>query len=164
MANAYLTVAEFATMVDTTLLAKLGADGGSTGTVDQNNTILATSILRASAEIEMNATKGNAYTPDVLLALYNDGDYGVRSLCAQLALHYLYARRGKDFPASIQDAHDQASLMLDELRNGVTVFGVSANRDAGRPGISVINASQRVNLMIETASSPFYPPVQTSVQ
>lgn len=162
MANSYLTVAELALAVDTTLLAKLGADGGSTGTVNSGNTILTTAISRASAMIELAATKAEIYSPDQLLTLYDAGDWGIRSLCAGLTLGFLYDRRGKETPASIQEQVESARTTLDQLRDGQKVFAIDEARAAGVPGISVIPASTRVQLQLE-GNSPFYPRVNTEV-
>lgn len=163
MANQYLTVAELALAVDTTLLASLGADGGSTGTVNQSNAILVTAIARASGMIDAAVTVANQYTPERLLVLYDDGDWTIRSLCAGLALWMLYSRRGKDTPSNIQEQIDLAMRMLDDLRDGKKVFADDAARNAGLPSIAVIPASTRVKLRLE-GNSPFYPIVQTEVQ
>lgn len=162
MANQYLTVAEFARAVDTRVLAMLGSDTDSAGTVNQSNAILTTAIQRASADIEADATRGEMYSPTTLLALYDADDWLIRSICAQRALWHLYARRAKSIPDSIQAGIDEAMRYLEDLREGRRVFAVDENRSAGVPSINVINASERVMLNLE-GNSRFYPPVNTEV-
>lgn len=162
MATQYLTVAELALSVDSTLLAKLGADGGSTGVVDQSNDILTTAISVASASIDAAATRNNLYAVVDLSDLYDDGDWCIRGMCAGLALGWLYSRRGKETPTAVAERVDAANRMLDDLRNGAKVFAIETNRQAGLPQINVIPASTAVQLNLEGRSG-FYPQENTQV-
>lgn len=153
----YATVANLVSMLDTRVLAELGSDTNSDGTVDDNNTILTTAITRASADVDSVALRAEMYTAADLAALYAASDWRLIGLVTDLAIVKLYERRGGDLPPAIKTKADACRDALNDLREGKIIFGQSTSAaSAGTPSVSVITRNERDNLRL-VSDSDFYP-------
>ena len=146
--------------IDERLLKELTSDTNSDATIDGSNTILTEALLRGGEEVASAATRSQAYTVTELETLATDGNALLRGLVADLALCYLFERRGGEVPESVKAKANRAQQMLGDLRDGRRVFAVDANREAGTAAISVITASARGSLTL-VSDSPFYPTRKT---
>jgi hypothetical protein len=142
--------------IDERLLKELTSDTNSDATIDGNNTILTEALLRGGEEVASAATRSQAYTVIELEALATDGNALLRGLVADLALCYLFERRGGDVPESVKAKANRAQGMLSDLRDGRRVFAVEANRASGTATVSVILPSTRGSLHM-VSDSQFYP-------
>lgn len=146
--------------IDKRLLEELTSDTNSDAVIDATNTILTEALLRGGEEVASAATRSQAYTVTELETLATDGNALLRGLVADLALCYLFERRGGEVPESVKAKANRAQQMLGDLRDGRRVFAVDANRQAGTASISVITASARGSLTL-VSDSPFYPTRKT---
>ena len=154
-----LSNANFILYADARLLAELASDTNADGTVS-SSTIITEALLRGGEEVASAATRSNSYTVVELEALATDGNALLRGLVADLALCYLFERRGGDVPESIKAKANRAQEALGALRDGKRVFAVDANRQAGTASVSVISASTRGSLRMASDDS-FYPSRRT---
>jgi hypothetical protein len=141
--------------IDERLLKELISDTNADGTV-AGNTILTEVLLRGGEEVASAATRSQAYTVTELETLATDGNALLRGLVADLALCYLFERRGGEVPESVKAKANRAQQMLNDLRDGRRVFAVDANREAGTASVSVISQATRGSLRL-VSDSPFYP-------
>lgn len=126
----YLSATQFLLRVDRRTVADLCSDTGTAVDADAlaADANLAAALLDASGEVEAAAMKGARYTPSDLAALTGAAQARLFRLITRIALGLLYERRpdkGKP-PESYQLALDQ----LQELRDGVMVFGTVETADA----------------------------------
>ena len=154
-----LSNANFILYADARLLAELATDDNTDGTVG-SSAIITQALLRGGEEVASAATRSNSYTVTELETLATDGNALVRGLVADLALCYLFERRGGDVPESIKAKANRAQEALGALRDGKRVFAVDANRQAGTASVSVISASTRGSLRMASDDS-FYPSRRT---
>jgi len=141
--------------IDERLLKELISDTNADGTV-ASSTILTEVLLRGGEEVASAATRSQAYTVTELETLATDGNALLRGLVADLALCYLFERRGGEVPESVKAKANRAQQMLNDLRDGRRVFAVDANREAGTASVSVISQAIRGSLRL-VSDSPFYP-------
>ena len=141
--------------IDERLLKELISDTNADGTVS-SSTILTEVLLRGGEEVASAATRSQAYTVTELETLATDGNALLRGLVADLALCYLFERRGGKVPESVKAKANRAQSMLNDLRDGRRVFAVDANREAGTASVSVISQATRGSLRL-VSDSPFYP-------
>lgn len=149
----YATIANLESRFDRRVLAQLSNDAGGTSANTANQT---TAIDDASAEILMAALQGGIYTSDQLDTLYAAGDKALIRLTCFLAAKNLYKRRGMGVPPSLKDDAKQADDLLEQLRKGMRVFNVSANRSGELPAIVSLTSTQQNNLGSLTDST-FFP-------
>ena len=142
--------------IDERLLKELTSDTNSDATIDASNTILTEALLRGGEELASAATRSQAYTVTEMETLATDGNALLRGLVADLALCYLFERRGGEVPESVKAKANRAQSMLGDLRDGRKVFAVDANREAGTASVSVISQATRGSLRL-VSDSPFYP-------
>jgi hypothetical protein len=141
--------------IDERLLKELISDTNADGTVS-SSTILTEVLLRGGEEVASAATRSQAYTVTELETLATDGNALLRGLVADLALCYLFERRGGEVPESVKAKANRAQSMLNDLRDGRRVFAVDANRAAGTASVSVISQAIRGSLRL-VSDSEFYP-------
>lgn len=142
--------------IDERLLKELTSDTNSDAVIDASNTILTEALLRGGEEVAAAATRSQAYTVAELEALATDGNALIRGLVADLALCFLFERRGGDVPESVKAKANRAQTLLSDLRDGRKVFAVDNNREAGTATVAVISTSTRGSLRM-VSDSPFYP-------
>ena len=155
----YATVTQLISLCDARVLAELGSDTDSDGTVNSGNTILVAAIQRASSDIEASALRGGRYTSTDLATAVTDGDMTLVGLTCDLALAQLFGRRAGVLPEDVKDRRDRAMRTLQELREGKIIFAKVASvatAQAGVGDLTVINEAVRGNLNL-AADSPFYP-------
>jgi hypothetical protein len=80
----------------------------------------------------------------------------LRGLVADLALCFLFERRGGDVPESVKAKANRAATTLQDLRDGKRVFAVDIKRESGTATVQVIMASTRGSLAMN-ADSTFFP-------
>lgn len=151
-----LTNVQSAQFVDTRLLAQLTSDSNTDATIDSGNTVLTNAILRAGEEVASASTKSNSYTVSELEALATANNAMLQGLVADLALCFLFERRGADVPESIKVKANRAYQTLADIADGKRVFAVDSNRSAGSSTVSVVSTSVRGSLRM-VADSPFFP-------
>lgn len=153
----FMLVSEMQKFVDTRLLNELVSDDGSDGdyAIDSNGVLLS-AISRASEEIASAATRSNAYTVTELGILGTNQNAMLQGLTADLALCFLFERRGGDVPESVKAKANRTQERLAELRDGKRVFAVDIKRDSGTATVAVIMTSTRGSLGMN-ADSTFYP-------
>jgi hypothetical protein len=150
-----LSNTNFALYADARLLAELASDDNTDGTVS-SSTIVTQALLRAGEEVAAAATRSNAYTVAELEGLATDGNALLRGLVADLALCFLFERRGGDVPESVKAKAERANVHLSDIRDGKKVFAVDGNRNAGTATVDVISSAVRGSLGMVSDSS-FYP-------
>jgi hypothetical protein len=156
-----LSNANFERYVDARLLAELASDNNTDGTV-ASSVIITEALLRAGEEIASAATRSRAYTTTEIETLATDGNAMLRGLVADLALCYLFERRGGDVPESVKAKANRSQTTMEDIRDGKKVFAVDANREAGLPKVAMILPTVRGSLKL-AADSDFYPPRQNQV-
>jgi len=154
-----LSNSNFALYADARLLADLASDTNSDGTV-ASSTIITEALLRAGEEVASAATRSNAYTVAEIETLGTDGNGMLRGLVADLALCFLFERRGGDVTESVKAKAMRANETLNDLRDGKRVFAVDVNRGAGTATVAIISSSTRGSLSM-TADSTFFPTRRT---
>lgn len=155
--TSFLPLEDLAQYVDIRLLNELASDTG----VDENyaddpGLIIFTALNRATEEIASAATRSNAYTMADLTALVTDLNGMLRGLTADLAMTYLFERRGGTVPEVIRAKANRAQERLNDLRDGKRVFAIASKRDAGTATVQVISASTRGSLAMN-ADGTFFP-------
>lgn len=153
--NQLLTNTRLALYVDSRILQELATDDNTDGTISSSTTITA-AILRAGEEVASAATRSNTYSTVDLdtLAAANNGM--LEGLVADLALCFLFERRGGDVPEVVKAKASRAQASLSDLRDGKRVFANDTNRAAGLPSVAVIAVQARGNLGMASDSS-FFP-------
>jgi len=153
--NQLLTNTRLALYVDSRILQELATDDNTDGTISSSTTITA-AILRAGEEVASAATRSNTYSTVDLdtLAAANNGM--LEGLVADLALCFLFERRGGDVPEVVKAKASRAQASLSDLRDGKRVFANNTNRAAGLPSVAVIAVQARGNLGMVSDSS-FFP-------
>jgi len=153
--NQLLTNTRLALYVDERILKELATDDNTDGTILTSVTITA-AILRAGEEIASAATRSNTYSTTDLddLATANNGM--LEGLVSDLALCFLFERRGGDVPEVVKAKASRAQASLSDLRDGKRVFANDTNRAAGLPSVSVVSVQARGNLGMVSDTS-FFP-------
>lgn len=150
-----LSNTNFALYADARLLAELAVDDNTDGTVS-SSTIITEALLRSGEEVASASTRSNSYTVDELEALATAGNAMLRGLVADLALCFLFERRGGEVAESVKAKANRAQETLRDLRDGKKVFAVDGNRGAGTGTVSVITTASRGSLSM-VSDSTFYP-------
>jgi len=155
--NPFMSVSEMQKYVDIRLLNELVSDTATDGDYSTDSTgVLAAAIERASEEIASAATRSNAYVVSELETLATANNGMLLGLTADLALCFLFERRGGDVPESVKAKANRAQDRLGDLRDGKRVFAVDTKRDAGTATVQVIMASTRGSLAMN-ADGSFFP-------
>jgi hypothetical protein len=157
----FLPLVDSAQYIDARLLNELISDDGVDADyqIDPENVLYA-ALDRASEEILSAATRSNAYTAAELTALSTASNGMLRGLTADLALCFLFERRGGTVPESVKAKANRAQERLSDLRDGKRVFSVAAKRDAGTATVQVITAATRGSLVMN-ADGSFFPTRRT---
>lgn len=152
--NQLLTNARLALYVDERILLELASDNNTDGTLAADT--ITAAIKRAGEEIASAATRSNTYSTVDLdtLAAANNGM--LEGLVSDLALCFLFERRGGDVPEVVTAKATRAQAYLSDLRDGKRVFANDTNRAAGLPSVAVISVQARGNLGMNSDSS-FFP-------
>jgi hypothetical protein len=157
----FMSIAEMQKFVDVRLLNELISDTNSDGDYTTDSTgVLASSIERASEEIASAATRSNAYTVTELETLATANNGMLLGLTADLALCFLFERRGGTVPETVKAKANRAQERLGDLRDGKRVFAVDTKRDSGTATVQVITAATRGSLVMN-ADGSFFPTRRT---
>ena len=159
--NAFMQPTDMQKYVDIRLLNELVSDVGTDGDYTTDATgVLAAAISRASEEIASAATRSNAYVVAELETLATADNGMLLGLTADLALCFLFERRGADVPESVKAKANRAQERLGDLRDGKRVFAVDTKRDAGTATVAVITTTTRGSLAMN-ADGTFFPSRRT---
>ena len=80
-----------------------------------------------------------------------------------LAIEFLYQRRGLKLTPSIEQRVKQAYSYCEGLRDGKMLFGtVAQNATAGNPMVAAVPVENR-SFYAQASASPFFPPPRGSV-
>lgn len=153
--NQLLSNANLAIYVDVRLLKQLATDTNTDSTALTESTITY-AILRAGEEIASASTRSNIYSTTDLENLATARNAMLEGLVADLALCYLFERRGGDVPEVVKAKASRSQESLSNLRDGKRVFANDANRAAGLPSVSIISLAARGSLSM-AADSSFFP-------
>lgn len=157
----FMLVSQMQKYVDTRLLNELVSDIGTDGDYATDATgVLSAAIARASEEIASAATRSNCYTVDELGILAALDNAMLLGLTADLALCFLFERRGADVPESVKAKANRAQERLGDLRDGKRVFAVDTKRGSGTATVAVIAANTRGSLAMN-ADGTFFPSRRT---
>jgi hypothetical protein len=158
--NQLLANADFIRYADERLLKELAKDDNTDATTLVGNDVITYALLRGGEEIAAAATIGNVYTVTDLETLGTANNAFLQGLVADLALCYLFERRGGDVPESVKAKANRAAGILNDIRDGKRVFAITSNRDAGVAQLSIVNSLVRQQLGM-TADDAFFPARQT---
>lgn len=153
--NQLLLNTRVALYVDERILKELATDTNADGVID-TSPIITAALKRSSEEVASAATRSNAYTVDDLENLSIDTNALLEGLVSDLALCFLFERRGGDVPEAVKAKAIRAQTFLGDLRDGKRVFDNDIARAAGTPAVAVIAVQARGNLGM-TADCSFFP-------
>jgi len=153
--NQLLSNANLAIYVDIRLLRQLATDT-TINSVNLTEDSITYAILRSGEEIASACTRSNIYTTTDLEDLATARNAMLEGLVADLALCYLFERRGGDVPEVVKAKANRSQESLSNLRDGKRVFANDTNRAAGLPSVSVIQLQTRGSLGM-AADSSFFP-------
>lgn len=154
--NQLLSNSDFAKFADDRLLKELATDTNSDATTLVGNDIITYALLRAGEEVAAAATISGTYSTTDLETLATANNAFLLGLVADLALCYLYERRGSDVPETVKAKANRSNGVLNDIRDGKRVLALADNRTAGLPQLSIVSATVRGKLGM-TADDPFFP-------
>lgn len=154
--NQLLANADFIRYADERLLKELAKDDNTDASTLVGNDIITYALLRGGEEIAAAATIGNVYVVSDLENLATANNAYLQGLVADLALCYLFERRGGDVPEAVKAKANRAQSVLNDIRDGKRVFAIANNRDAGLAQLSIVTANVRGRLGM-TADDIFFP-------
>lgn len=131
MPDQYATIAQFSTRYDVRRLGDLVNDDGTRTDNLTDNATLNAILQDATAIIKAAAQARGAYSDDQMAALFTAQDNLLIRLTCDVAIALVYRRRAKAMPDVVETAYAEATEMLEALRNGAAVFGLTGAKDAG---------------------------------
>ena len=134
---AYATYANLAVTTDANTIAELCGDDGSPN--PGPNAVTSALLDRATEDIRGYARVGAMYSDDQLDGLALANNAALWGLCCDLATCYLFDRRSTEYPPQVQKRYERAMHMLEQLRDGKTIFGaLDAAAVAGLPTVVAV--------------------------
>lgn len=159
--TAYATYADIEHALDGRILADLCADAGSP--MPGPNPMTSAALERATAQVRAYVRVGDIYTEAELAAIAAAHDPLLVGIVVDLAIEFLFQRRGLKIPAAIEQRLKQAYSYCEGLRDGKMLFGqVAANADAGTPMVAAVPVANRA-WYAQASASPFFPPRRGTV-
>jgi len=152
----YISTSELAESFDDRMIKQLSSYSG-TPQSSVNNSVVTNCIEKASAEVQSYALRGERYTSANLTALQSADDWSLKSLVATLTMKHLFRGKSADMPRDMEVMVGEATLTLEELREGKRVFDLETAHSAGKAGINIISATVR-GLMNTPSDSVYFPP------
>ena len=148
-ATSYCSATDFFKYVDVRMIRDLVRDDGTRANQADAATdpVLTEALLAASGLVESACLVGNKYTPTDLAALTGASQAFLRMTVAWLAAGLILERRmyaDREFPAGVEKANER----LQQLREGVRIFGLQSVMDAGNSNTTFMVESdwERLNL------------------
>lgn len=159
--TAYATYADIEHALDGRILADLCADAGSP--MPGPNPMTNTALERATAQVRAYVRVGDIYTEAELATLAAASDPLLVGIVVDLAIEFLFQRRGLKIPPAIEQRLKQAYSYCEGLRDGKMLFGqVASNVEAGTPMVAAVPVANRA-WYAQASASPFFPPRRGTV-
>ena len=111
--------------------------------------ILQAALADAYGELKAAITVAQMYTPEQLEKLTPESLALAKRIVCELALAFLYSRRGGEGGETVQTLRKGAEEYLDRLRKGERLFSIvqsTAKEEAGQPDLVAPTAYQLRNL------------------
>jgi phage gp36-like protein len=152
----YATAADLEHSLDQTIIAQLCADGGTP--MPAPNAVTTAALERASSIVLSYIRVGETYSDAEIAALAAAHDPLLVGLTVDLAVEFLYQRRGSKISPAIEQRIKQTYSYLEGLRDGKMLFGsVDGNVAAGTPAVTAVSASN-LAWYGRVSASQFFPP------
>jgi hypothetical protein len=153
---AYATYADIEHSLDSRILGELCADAGAA--IPGPNPMTAAALERGTATLRAYCRVGEIYSETELTALAAAKEPILVAIVVDLAIEFLYQRRGFKVPPAIEQRVKQAYSYLEALRDGKMLFGtVTANVQAGLPMVASVPLAN-LYYYDRASNSPFFPP------
>ena len=131
----YATGSQLLERYDARILGDLVADDNTqiaAAALPANANIVA-ALEDASGDIDAALLVGRRYSPDDLSGLTGNAAKHLIRITCDIAVSYLLRRRVQQDPERAGAQMQLAETPLDSLRNGINVFGLDPQMDAGKP-------------------------------
>lgn len=159
--TAYATYADIEHALDGRILSELCSDGGVP--MPGPNPMVLAALERASSSVRAYIRVGENYSESEIAALAAAKDPLLVAIVVDLAVEFLFQRRGLKLSPSIEQRVKQAYSYCEGLRDGKMLFGtVASNAQAGLPMVAAVPLANRA-WYAQASASPFFPPRRDSV-
>lgn len=160
----YATESDLKLVCDTRLLAELATDTDVDDPLNGTSTVIVNALQRASSDVESHVLRGGRYDTARLSQMQTDGDQTLIGLVCDLAIVRLFNRRGFRLPPVWAEANDRAKQTLEDLGNGLLIFGKSTDAaDAGTGEVDAIPGYSRSTLRLASDQDYFPPRISTLI-
>jgi hypothetical protein len=154
--TAYATYADIEHSLDSRILGELCADAGAA--IPGPNPMTAAALERGTATLRAYCRVGEIYSDDELLTLSAAHEPLLVAIVVDLAVEFLYQRRGFKLPPAIEQRVKQTYSYLEALRDGKMIFGtVATNAVAGLPMVASVPLAN-LYYYDRASNSQFFPP------
>jgi hypothetical protein len=152
----YATYADIEHSLDGRILGELCADAGAS--IPGPNPMTTAALERGTATLRAYCRVGEIYSDAELTTLSTAKEPLLVAIVVDLAIEFLYQRRGFKLPPAIEQRVKQAYSYLEALRDGKMIFGtVTANAQAGLPMVASVPL-QNLYYYDRASNSAFFPP------
>jgi hypothetical protein len=156
MTAVYATYADMEAALDASIIAQLCGDAGTA--MPGPNPITTAALERATGVVRSYIRVGEQYSEDEIAILAANKDPLLVMLVVDLAIEYLFLRRGSKVSAATEQRVKQAYSYCEGLRDGKMLFGtVTGNTTAGTPLVAAVSLSNRA-WYAQASNSQFFPP------
>jgi len=122
------------------------------------NPITDAALERATGIVRSYIRIGDQYTEDEITTLANSHDPLMIMTVVDLAIEFLFLRRGSKLSAATEQRVKQAYSFCEGLRDGKMLFGtVARNAVAGTPLVAAVGLSN-LAWYAQASNSAFFPP------
>lgn len=154
----YCTIKQFFQRTDQRLVSDLSNDANAD--INLNDYIQA-QLDDATDWIRGAAIQGNAYTSTELDTLVATGATVLIRMCRDMALRYIYERRGQGVPPDVDKSTQPTMDLIDKLRKGDNVLAVEGREGARKPALITTTAVENGNLDVMINTTFFNEPTAT---
>ena len=156
MALQYADYADLEASLDSVIIAQLCGDAGTP--MPGPNPMTTAALERASSIVRSYTRVGESYTEAELALLAAAKDPLLVMLTVDLAVEFLFQRRGAKISPAIEQRLKQAYSFLEGLRDGKMLFGnIDANAAAGLPAVRAVGYNV-LGWYNQVSNSSFFPP------
>lgn len=156
----YATGAQLLERYDARVLGDLVADDNTqvAAAALPANSIIVAALEDASGDIEAALFVGRRYSPADLSGLTGNSQKHLIRITCDIAVSYLLRRRVEQNPERAAAQAQLAESHLEMLRDGVNVFGLDPQMDAGKPTTTGPSTPDFTNLnLIRDRTRNYYP-------
>ena len=100
----------------------------------EESSVLITAIDDALGELKAALTVAQMYTPEQIARFTPDSQALARRIVCELALSFLYSRRGGEARETIKELRFSSEEYLDKLRKGERIFSIRGSAEKERAG------------------------------